>query len=77
LNPARSERRGILAGGNWIVDRPKIIDVYPVQDSLANILRETSSNGGTPYRGDLPLFQLLTLPTTTFARSIVYQGKAL
>ena len=42
MNPAQSERRGILAGGNWIVDRPMIIDVYPVQDSLANILRETS-----------------------------------
>src|ERR1700739_3306237 len=43
------ERSGILAGGNWIVDRPKIIDVYPAQDTLANILQETSSNGGSPY----------------------------
>jgi len=43
------ERSGILAGGNWIVDRPKIIDVYPTQDTLANILQETSSNGGSPY----------------------------
>jgi hypothetical protein len=31
-------RIGILAGGNWILDRTKIIDVYPVQDALANIL---------------------------------------
>lgn len=44
LNSDQSERSGILAGGNWIIDRPKIIDVYPAQDSLANILRETSSN---------------------------------
>jgi sugar/nucleoside kinase (ribokinase family) len=43
------ERNGILAGGNWIVDRTKIIDVYPAQDALANILQETSSNGGSPY----------------------------
>jgi len=49
LNPAQSERRGILAGGNWIVDRPKIIDVYPVQDSLANILQA----GGYMVDGDL------------------------
>jgi hypothetical protein len=41
--------RRVLAGGNWIVDRPKIIDVYPAQDNLANILQETSSNGGSPY----------------------------
>ena len=42
-------RKGILAGGNWILDRTKIIDVYPAQDALANILGETSSNGGGPY----------------------------
>jgi sugar/nucleoside kinase (ribokinase family) len=42
-------RNRVLAGGNWIVDRPKIIDVYPAQDTLANILQETSSNGGSPY----------------------------
>jgi sugar/nucleoside kinase (ribokinase family) len=46
INTARS---GILAGGNWIVDHTKIIDVYPAQDALANILAETSSNGGGPY----------------------------
>src|ERR1700722_19943053 len=33
-----------LAGGNRIVDRPKIIDIYPAQGTLANILQETSSN---------------------------------
>jgi sugar/nucleoside kinase (ribokinase family) len=42
-------RNGILAGGNWILDHTKIIDVYPAQDALANILAETSSNGGGPY----------------------------
>ena len=42
-------RNGILAGGNWILDRTKIIDVYPAQDALANILAETSCNGGGAY----------------------------
>ena len=42
-------RNGVLAGGNWILDRTKIVDVYPAQDALANILGETSSNGGGPY----------------------------
>src|SRR5260370_9910442 len=42
-------RTGGLAGGNWILDRTKIVDVYPAQDALANILGETSSNGGGPY----------------------------
>lgn len=43
------KRCGILAGGNWIVDRIKQIDVYPAQDALANILEETETNGGAPF----------------------------
>ena len=44
-----NSRRGILAGGNFIVDQVKMIDAYPEQDMLANIRSETSSNGGGPY----------------------------
>lgn len=43
------ERRGVLAGGNWIEDRIKVIDRYPEQDGLACILAESRSNGGSPY----------------------------
>jgi sugar/nucleoside kinase (ribokinase family) len=75
LNPAQSERRGILAGGNWIVDRPKIIDVYPVQDSLANILRETSSNGGSPYNVLIDLARLQA-PFPLFAVGLVGEDPA-
>ena len=42
-------RSGILAGGNWIIDHVKILDTWPAQDSLTTILRESSSNGGSPY----------------------------
>lgn len=42
-------RRGILAGGNWIIDHVKIVDSWPAQDTLASILRQSSSNGGSPY----------------------------
>jgi sugar/nucleoside kinase (ribokinase family) len=51
-------RSGILAGGNWIVDRTKIIDVYPVQDALATILAETSCNGGGAYNVLIDLARL-------------------
>jgi len=44
-----SQRRGILAAGNWIVDNTKIVDIYPTQDALCNILTESSGNGGSPY----------------------------
>ncbi|HWD92199.1 MAG TPA: carbohydrate kinase family protein [Verrucomicrobiae bacterium] len=42
-------RSGILAGGNWIVDKLKFIDTWPQQDALANILSESVGNGGSPF----------------------------
>jgi len=42
-------RSGILAGGNWIVDKLKFIDTYPQQDALANITAESIANGGSPF----------------------------
>jgi sugar/nucleoside kinase (ribokinase family) len=42
-------RSGVIAGGNWIVDHVKIIDAWPQQDTLANILSQTDANGGSPY----------------------------
>lgn len=42
-------RNGILAAGNWIIDIVKMIDSYPEQDSLSNILSQSMSNGGSPY----------------------------
>lgn len=53
-------RFGIAAAGNWIIDRVKVIDVYPAQDALANILEESSGNGGAPYNvlKDLAKLQL-------------------
>lgn len=43
------KRSGILAAGNWIIDHVKIIDSWPQQDALANILAESKGNGGSPY----------------------------
>jgi sugar/nucleoside kinase (ribokinase family) len=42
-------RRGVLAGGNWIVDQVKIIDVWPQPEQLANILSQSQGTGGAPY----------------------------
>jgi hypothetical protein len=44
-----TQRKGILAAGNFIVDHVKIIDDYPQQDMLASIVSESQSNGGGPY----------------------------
>ncbi len=39
----KKTRKGILAGGNWI------IDLYPQRDSLANIAAQSQGTGGSPY----------------------------
>jgi len=43
------KRCGLLAGGNWIVDHVKMIDVWPAQDALANISTQSDGNGGGAY----------------------------
>src|SRR5215468_10330968 len=44
-----SSRRGLLAGGNWIIDQVKMIDVYPQAEQLANIRGQSQGTGGAPY----------------------------
>ena len=39
----------MLAGGNWIIDQVKIIDVYPKHEQLANIFDQSQGTGGSPY----------------------------
>ncbi len=49
MSEAGSARRGLIAGGNWIVDHLKTIDAWPPQDALANIVGQASGNGGCAY----------------------------
>ncbi|MES2827037.1 MAG: carbohydrate kinase family protein [Bacteroidota bacterium] len=42
-------RNGILVGGNWIIDQVKIVDAFPQEEKLVNIISECSSNGGSAY----------------------------
>jgi len=51
-------RRGILAGGNFIVDYVKTIDVWPTEEALANIRAEYSGSGGAAYNVLLSLAKL-------------------
>jgi sugar/nucleoside kinase (ribokinase family) len=42
-------RCGLLAGGNWLIDYVKIVDVYPQPEQLGNILSQSEGTGGAPY----------------------------
>ena len=48
-NPGANSRNGLLAGGNWIIDQVKIIDVYPQPEQLGNIRSQSQGTGGAPY----------------------------
>ena len=48
-NKSSASRKGILGGGNWIIDQVKVVDVFPQRESLANILSQSSGTGGAPY----------------------------
>ena len=53
-----AQRSGILAGGNWIIDQVKLIDVFPHPESLANISRQSEGTGGAPFNVLLDLAKL-------------------
>jgi len=53
-----STRRGLLAGGNWIIDQVKLIDVFPQREQLANIRSQSEGTGGAPYNVLLDLAKL-------------------
>jgi sugar/nucleoside kinase (ribokinase family) len=51
-------RSGLLAGGNWIVDQVKMINVYPQPEQLANIGSQAQGTGGAPYNVLIDLAKL-------------------
>jgi sugar/nucleoside kinase (ribokinase family) len=48
-NSSATSRKGLLAGGNWIIDQVKMIDAYPQPEQLANIRSQSQGTGGAPY----------------------------
>jgi len=48
-------RNGIACGGNWIIDLVKVVDFYPPQNALANILSESQGGGGCAHNVTLNL----------------------
>lgn len=66
------ERRGLLAGGNWIIDQVKMIDVYPQPEQLANIRSQSEGTGGAAFNVLVDLARTGT-PFPLFAAGLVGQ----
>jgi sugar/nucleoside kinase (ribokinase family) len=49
------QKPGIACGGNWIVDLVKVVDSYPPENALANILAESMGGGGCAHNVTLNL----------------------
>jgi sugar/nucleoside kinase (ribokinase family) len=76
---------GLLAAGNWLIDHVKVIDTWPPQDGLADILAQSVHNGGGPYnvlkdlarlRVDYPLAGLGLLGDDDYGRAILADCRA-
>ncbi len=66
----RTSRSGLLAGGNWIIDQVKLIDVFPQPEQLANIRSQAQGTGGAPYNVLIDLAHL-GAPFPLFAAGLV------
>jgi sugar/nucleoside kinase (ribokinase family) len=51
INP----QRGVACAGNWVVDLVKVIDCYPYENGMANILEEAKGGGGCAHNVALSL----------------------
>jgi sugar/nucleoside kinase (ribokinase family) len=48
-NRKTAMRRGLFAGGNWLLDHVKVVDTYPRPEQLSNILSQCEGTGGAAY----------------------------
>src|SRR5215471_6985378 len=65
-----NDRRGLIAGGNWIIDQVKLIDVYPQPEQLGNIRSQSQGTGGAPFNVSIDLARSGT-PFPLFAAGLV------
>ena len=70
MNKNSSVRNGLLAGGNWIIDQVKMIDVFPQPEQLTNIREQTQGTGGAPYNVLIDLARVAA-PFPLFAAGLV------
>ena len=78
------KQNGIIAAGNWIVDKVKMVDRWPGEGELCNILSQTSGWGGGPCNvlfdlaalgGRAPLYAVGVLGRDTEGEQLLWQTR--
>ena len=63
-----SSRRGIITGGTWCLDRNKMVEFWPAEDGLAEVLDEVARGGGAGCNMAIDVKRLdPTIPVETIA----------
>jgi sugar/nucleoside kinase (ribokinase family) len=62
-------RRGICCCGSWIVDHVKLVNLWPQEETLADILAEETGTGGSAYN--------VSLDVARFAMGVPLSGLGL
>ncbi len=79
------DKHGIIAGGNFIRDYIRVIDQYPSEETLSNIISTDSNNGGAAYnvlkdlskmKSGFPLYGIGMIGEDETGREIVQDCKA-
>jgi sugar/nucleoside kinase (ribokinase family) len=66
-NVTKKSRGGIACGGNWIIDRVKSIDLYPAENSIAEVIGTSQCGGGCCHNVAIDLALLdPDLPVSAF-----------
>jgi sugar/nucleoside kinase (ribokinase family) len=56
--PGMTTRRGVICGGCWLVDKNKIVDHWPAEETVAQILGEDPQGGGSGFNMAVDLKKL-------------------
>lgn len=58
-----TKRRGFICGGSWVVDRIKLVDLWPDQETLAQITATDQQGGGSAHNFGVDMRKLdATMP---------------
>ncbi|MFW2332983.1 carbohydrate kinase family protein [Ilumatobacter sp.] len=56
--PAMASRRGFVSGGSWVLDHIKLVDHWPIEETLAQIIGTDQQGGGSGHNFGVDITKL-------------------